>query len=185
MGHAELGMIERRLQKVERRFYMAAVGWGLSVMLLVWLGPLAPRAVSQPAVVRSRAVEITDASGRLRITLDAVSNKPSVWLYDAAGHRRLGFTLSAYGTPEVVLKDAAGGTRIVMSVGLERAAELKLSDARGRPRIGLWIGYSGEPGLWLFDDLTRPRIGLKVLAGGQPKVWLFEHPSGRILFSAP
>ncbi len=185
MESGEYKLIQQRLHKVERRLSAALAGWVLSLLVVWVLGSLVSRAGSQPALVRTRGIEVTDNAGRLRITLDAVNNKPSVWLYDANGHRRLGLSLSAFGTPEVALKDPEAKTRIGMSVGLERAAELQLSDARGRPRAGLWVGYGGEPGLWLFDDLARARIGLKVLITGQPGLWLFDGSTGRILFSVP
>lgn len=185
MHPSDSARIQQQLRFVERRLYATVAAWMCGLALLVWLGPLARPARSQAEVVRGRAVEIVDAAGRIRITLDAVNSKPSLWLYDDAGHRRLGLAVGAFGTPEIMLADAQGATRIGLSVGLEHAAEIRLTDMSGRPRIGLWVGYSAEPGLWFFDNLARPRIGLKVIAEGTPRVWLFDHPTGRVLFSAP
>lgn len=184
MDPHECALLQARLRSVERRLYVASVGWVLSVVLVLLLGLMVQRTASQPQVVRAQAVEIFDATGRVRITLDAVNRKPSLWLYDAAGQRRTGLTVSAHGTPELVLNDADGRVRMALRVGLERAAELRLTDALGRPRIGLWVGYDEEPGVWFFDELERARIGMRLI-GGAPRLWFFDHPTGRLLFSAP
>ncbi|HET6781607.1 MAG TPA: hypothetical protein VFH67_05900, partial [bacterium] len=160
------------LHKVERRLAVISGAFILSVVLLLVFGLVVPRARSQSQVVRARGFEIVDASGRLRILLDAVNNKPSLWFFDSAGRRRLGLTVSALDAPALVLSDDQGHSRIALSVGTERAAEVRLTDSNGRPRIGVWITNRNEPGVWLFDDLARARIGLKVLPGGDAKVWV-------------
>ena len=141
-------------------------------------------AASQQRVIRTQAVEITDGSGQIRITLDAFGGKPAVWLYDGSRQRRLALTISAQGVPEVALYDGHGQPRMLIRVGAERAAELRVTDALGRPRIGLWVDYRDDPGIWMFDGLARPRIGLKVSAG-EPRLWLFDHPTGQVTFAAP
>lgn len=151
-----------------------------AILLLAGLGP----AGSQSRTVRTQAVEITDGSGRVRITIDAYGNRPGIWLFDAAGARRLGVAISPQGVPEVTLIDPEGRPRLLLRVGAERAAELRVTDALGRPRIGLWVDYRDDPGIWLFDGLTRPRIGLKV-SEGEPHLWLFDNPTGRVTFTAP
>jgi hypothetical protein len=182
--HTEMERLQRRLAGVERRLYLVLVGWVVSVVVLA-LGGLAAPASSQPQVVRTSAVEIVDATGRVRMTLDAVNRRPSLWLYDSAGLRRIGFTVGIHGTADAVLNDANGRPRIALRVGYERAADVRLIDSLGRPRIAQSVGYDDAAGLWMFDRLARPRIGLKVFAGGIPGLWLFENPSGHILFSAP
>lgn len=185
MHSQELERLQARMQSVERRLQMMAVGWAVSLALVLLLTLMAQHTASQPQVVRTPAVEITDTTGRTRMTLDAVNGKPSLWLYDVAGRRRAGLTVSTFGTPEFSLHDTDGRARIALRVGYERAAELRLTDGASRTRIGLWVDYTNEPGLWLYDELVRPRIGLKVLSDGTPRLWLFEGATGRVLFSAP
>lgn len=141
-------------------------------------------ATSQQQVVRTQALEITDARGRVRITLDAFGERAAVWLYDGSRDRRIGLTISPQDIPEVTLYDLEGRARLLLRVGAERAAELRITDALGRPRIGAWVDYQNDPGIWMFEGLARPRIGLKVI-GGEPRLWLFENETGRVTFTAP
>lgn len=162
-----------------------AVLAGAAVILLAYL--LASRitpAGSQSLVLRTQAIEIVDAAGRRRITLDAVGGRPAVWLYDSNNRRRIGLAIGLGDVPEVTLTDHTGRPRLLLRTDAERAVEVGLTDAFGRPRVGLWVDYRNDPGLWMYDRLARARIGLKVIAG-DPHVWLFEHPTGRISFSAP
>jgi hypothetical protein len=173
------------IHRLERRLAIVSGAFIVSVVATFVFGALVSRATSQPQVVRARGFEVVDSSGRMRIALDAVNHKPSLWFFDSAGRRRLGLTVSALDAPALVLNDAHGHARIVLSVGTERAAEVRLTDSNGRPRVGVWVTNRNEPGVWLFDELARARIGLKVLPGGDAKVWVFENPSGRVLFTAP
>lgn len=177
--------LRSQFHKLEHRLAVISGAFILSVVTLLVFGLLVPRARSQPQVVRARGLEVVDASGRLRISLDAVSSRPSLWFFDSEGNRRMGLTVGSLDTPAIVLNDARGRARISVNVGMERAAEIRLSDSRGRPRVAVWVTSRDEPGVWLFDELARARIGLKVLPGGDGKVWVFENPSGRVLFTAP
>lgn len=177
--------LHSRMRSLERRLAAVSGAFILSVVALLVFGVLVPRAGSQSQVVRTRGLEILDASGRLRVSIDAVNNKPSLWFFDGTGRRRMGLTVSALDAPAFVLNDAVGHSRIAFAVGTERAAEVTLTDSKGRPRVSVWVTNRNEPGVWLFDELARARIGLKVLPGGDGKVWVFEHPSGRVLFTAP
>jgi len=185
MNYGEEDGLRTRLHRLERRLAVISGAFILSVVLLLVFGLLVPLVGSQSQVVRARGFEVVDASGRLRISLDSVNNKPSLWFFDSAGRRRMGLTVSALDAPAFVLNDPNGHSRIALSVGLERAAEVRLTDSNGRVRVGVWVTNRNEPGVWLFDDLARARIGLKVLPTGEAKLWLFDHPTGRVLFTAP
>ncbi|MDQ7819614.1 MAG: hypothetical protein QN173_03510 [Armatimonadota bacterium] len=171
----------RRIRRLEWCVAGSAALWAL----MAWGLWARAAGAAPPPVVRAAAVEVTDATGRVRAVLDAAGRRPALVLYDADGRRRLSLGLGVQGNPEVVLADARGRPRLLLRAGYERAAEVQLADGSGRPRAGLWITHQDEPGLWLFDELARPRIGLKVLAGGVPRLWLFEESTGRILFTAP
>lgn len=185
MNASDVQAPQARLERLERRLALMTAAWILTAAALVLLGPWTPRAATQPQVVRTTAVEIVDGSGRIRATLDAVNQKPSLWMYGDDGRRRAGLVVGTGGAPELLLADAQGRPRIALRTGFERAAEIRIADSRGRPRIGLWIGYDDEPGIWLLDELARPRIGMKVLTGGVPRLWLFEESTGRLMFTAP
>lgn len=177
--------LRRRLHRVERGLMVVSGVFIFGLVTLLVFGLMVPRARSQTQVVRTRGLEIVDASGRLRISLDAVNNKPGLWFFDSMGRRRMGLTVGALDTPAIVLNDAHDRSRVTINVGMERAAEVRLSDSSGRSRVALWVTSRDEPGVWLFDELARARIGLKVLPGGDAKVWVFDNPSGRVLFTVP
>ncbi len=182
---SEMQALRAHLERLEIRLALMTAGWILTVVALVLLGPWTPRAASQPPVIRTTGIEIVDSSGRVRATLDAVNQKPSLWMYGDDGRRRAGLVVGTGGAPELLLADTQGRPRISLRTGFERASEIRITDSRGRPRIGLWIGYDDEPGIWLLDELARPRIGMKVLTGGVPRLWLFEESTGRLVFTAP
>lgn len=182
-GDAEL--VQRRIAQLEGRVTWILVVLAAGIIASLLAGPSVRSAASQSQILRTSAVEIVDTAGRVRIALDAVNNKPGIWLYDSAGQRRIGLTVGAYGNADVLVNDATGNTRIALRVGYDRAAEVRLADSLGRQRIGATVGYDDAPGLWMFDQLTRPRIGMKVFTNGTPGFWLFENPSGKVLFSAP
>jgi len=185
MGITEEQALRARLLRLERWLVLLAGFAALPFVLALLWGPWTARAATQSQLVRTPALEIVDAAGRIRATLDAVNGKPSLWLYGDDGGRRAGLTVGTGGVPELALLDPQGRQRILLRVGFERAAEIRIADGRGRPRLGLWVGYDDAPGVWLFDDLARPRIGMKVLAGGVPRLWLFEESTGRVTFTAP
>ncbi len=185
MSPLEEHAVQARLLRLERKLAMMSVIWIFTMVFALLLGPWTPRAATQPQVVRTSALEIVDAGGRVRATLDAVNSKPSLWLYGNDGRGRAGLTVGTSGAPELTLVDAQGRPRLSLRVGFEHAAEIRIADGRGRPRLGLWIGYDDAPGIWLLDELARPRIGMKVLTGGVPRLWLFEESTGRLMFSAP
>jgi hypothetical protein len=185
MDASEERALRARLLRLERRLVLCLALWVFTLLVVLLMGPWIPHAATQPQVVRTSGLEIVDAGGRVRATLDAVNSRPSLWLYGDDGRRRAGLTVGTGSAPEFALLDPQGRPRISLRVGFERAAEIRIADSRGRPRLGLSIGYDDEPGVWLLDELTRPRIGMKVLAGGIPRLWLFEESTGRVMFSAP
>ncbi len=183
MTPGEMASVLTRLHALERRVLLSSALAVAALAALLLFGLRSP-AESQPQAVRAQAIEVTDAAGHTRITLDAVGGKPAVWLYDTSGRRRIGLTVTAFGVPEISLHGSEPHARLLLRVGAERAAELRMTDALGRLRVGLWVDYKDDPGLWMFDRLARPRIGLKVSAG-EPRLWLFENPTGRLTFVAP
>src|SRR2546430_3924806 len=179
MGTSEEQALRARLLRLERWLVLLTGFAALTFVLAVLWRPWTARAAAQPQIIRTPALEIVDAGGRTRATLDAVNGKPSLWLYGDDGGRRVGLTVGTGSAPELTLLDSQGRPRISLRVGFERAAEIRIADGRGRPRLGLWVGYDDAPGVWLVDHPARPRIRVEVLAGGVPRVWLVEGAPGR------
>src|SRR3989442_12635855 len=142
MGTSEEQALRARLLRLEQRLVMFSVIWVFTLVVVLLVGPWLPRAATQPQVIRTPALEIVDAGGRVRATLDAVNGKPSLWLYGGDGGRRAGLTVGTGGAPEFALVDPQGRPRISLRVGFERAAESRLAVGRGRPRLGLCIGHN-------------------------------------------
>ncbi len=184
MEREEFEALQVHLRTVERKLHRVVTGWMVSLVLLVVLGAWVQQAVSQPAVVRARRVEIADDAGQARITLDAVGRRPNLWLYDSSGRKRIGLAVLAEGIPVFWLLDAEERRRIELSVLPDGAAAVVLSDSPGRTRMLFKVGADGTPTLSLSEPLGRPRILLKVLDNGIPGFWLFD-ATGEVRFSAP
>ncbi len=184
MDAHEFDKLHTRVRTVERRLRLVVTGWIFSLVAFVLLGLWVQQAISQPSVLRARRLEITDDAGQPRIAMDAVGQRPSVWLSDGSGKRRLGLAVIPPGVPVLWLLDPEERKRIELSVLPDGAGALVLSDSPGRSRIWLNVGADGTPSLSLLEFLARPRILLKVLDDGRPGLWLFD-TTGRVRFSAP
>ncbi len=184
MDQHEFTALRADLRTVERRLRAVVMGWLLSIVLFVILGLWVQQGISQPSVFRTRRVEIADEAGQARITLDAVGKRPSLWLYDTSGRKRLGLSVVNPGVPVVWVQDPDERKRMELSVLPDGAGALVFSDAAGRTRMWLRVGSDGTPALSLSELLGRPRILLKVLDNGSPGVWLFD-TTGHVRFSAP
>ena len=136
--------LETRLQRVEGRLKLAFAGWSLSVTLLLLLGALVPHVVSQPAVLRARAIEIVDQSGKVRINLGLLKDcrRPAPVCYE---------------TSEISMSAPIGKSGISLELIGGITPMLILHDSAGEPRAELHLDTNGSPLLWLFGT---PRIVL-------------------------
>src|SRR2546422_9011164 len=134
MGTSEEQALRARLLRLEQRLVMFSVIWVFTLVVVLLVGPWLPRAATQPQVIRTPALEIVDAGGRVRATLDAVNSKPSLGLFGGDGRRRGGLTVGIGGAPEFALVDPQGRPRISLRVGFERAAEIRITDGRSEER---------------------------------------------------
>ena len=80
MNAAEEQALRARLLRLERRLASLSGVWVLTLVLALLWGPWTARAATQSQLVRTPALDIVDAGGRTRATLDAVNGKPSLWL---------------------------------------------------------------------------------------------------------
>src|SRR3989475_8388568 len=137
MGTSEEQALRARLLRLEQRLVMFSVIWVFTLAVLLLMGRWGTRAATQPQVIRTSALEIVDAGGRVRATLDAVNSKPSLWLYGGDSRRRAGLTVGTAGAPEFVLVAPQGRPRISLRVGLARDTEIRIAAGRSRPGFGL------------------------------------------------
>src|SRR5438876_9352401 len=100
MGITEEQALRARLLRLERWLVLLAGFAALPFVLALPWGPWTARAATQSQLVRTPALEIVDARGRTRATLDAVNGKASLWLYGDAGRRRAGLTVGSGGAAE-------------------------------------------------------------------------------------
>lgn len=162
----ELETLQVQILRLQRQVRVAHLGWVLGVALAL-LGAAAQQAGSQqaglqPAVIRTRAVEVVDDTGSVRVALDA-----------------------RYGVGALRMADARGRVRAGLFVFSDGAPVLQFADSLGRARLRLKVDPNGEPAFWLLDPLERHRIGLKVLAQGIARIWLFDTSTGQVFFQAP
>jgi len=180
----EFDKLYTQMRIVERRLRLIVTGWILSLVAFLLIGLWVQAATSQPSILRARRLEITDDTGQARIAFDVIQKRPSIWLRDESGKRRLGLAVAQYGVPVLWLLDSEERKRIEISVLPDGAGALVLSDGPGRSRLWLNVTAEGTPALSLSEPLARPRILLKVLDDGTAGLWLFD-TTGRIRFSAP
>ena len=63
MDDFRLEALRIRVQRLERRLFSVLVAWLISALGLVFLGLFVQPAISQPAALRARTLEIIDAKG--------------------------------------------------------------------------------------------------------------------------
>ena len=130
MDDFRLEALRIRVQRLERRLFSVLGAWLISALVLVFLGLFVQPAISQPAALRARTLEIINAKG-----------KPVIWL----------------GTSEIAgalveIADGAGKTRVVISGS---ASTLWINDKSGeKPLFALGVDLDG-PWLKLVDPKGR------------------------------
>jgi hypothetical protein len=110
-------------------------GVGLTVALTSHAAPVAPAA--PPAdVLRARKFELTDAAGKVRLTLAVRDNgSAGATILDEKGRERLSlFTAPESGSPGVLLKGRDGKPKMVLSTSQETDSALVVMFGRnGKP----------------------------------------------------
>lgn len=126
------------------------------------------QAGSQTQILRTRAIQVIDGEGRIRISLTvAPTGAPQIWLLDQQDQRRVEITASSEGSGGLTIADAAGRRRIVLGMPIDGTPGLILSDATGRQRMTLRL-FSEGPILRLADSAERPRLSLFLSRDGAP-----------------
>ncbi len=203
----DIEVLNMRLQNLEWRLRATLIAWVVSLVMVVVLVAASQRTTSQPTVVRARAVEVVDETGRARIVLsaDRVPGSPErrpgvtgIWLLDPSGRQLAKLTAAANGSSSLsysdptrplqygtfsldglILSDTAGKGRIqFMPDGIS------VWDSRRRMRVLFALQGNGDAGLTLFDPTGNLRIAVDVDHHGKPGLTVFD-TTGRKLFGAP
>jgi hypothetical protein len=151
-----LEQMECRIARLEARL-RALVMVGIAGLSLLTLGALAGE--DSDGVVRTRALEVVDESGRVRAALRTEK-----------GH------------PELVLYDASGTPRASLLQDPDQSA-LFLRDAEGTIRVGAAHFAHGGGGIALHGEESRGAVAL-YLAEGRGAL-SFYGPDGTLLHRVP
>jgi len=163
MDGAEVWAMHARLQRVENRLRVVALGWLLSIVVFGVLAIGVRQAASQQQqtappldLLRARSIEVVDAAGNARIALNvSAEGTAEIVLSESAGKGRMWFSVRSDGIPSAVLADAMGKGRIWMTAYPDRSSGLILSDATGKGRIWLGASSDGSSNLMMVDTGGR------------------------------
>jgi hypothetical protein len=123
---------------------------------LVRVGSTSP---SQRALVAGE-LRLTDESGRTRLLLTLVRDKPRLFMLDDDGEYRLEMGLGDVGEPHVWLRDREGAAKAQVALTGKGLPSFALADQRGRDRAVLALSQDGEPTLILRDAGGKDRVAL-------------------------
>lgn len=130
---------------------VSLVGVAAFVGVLIGRVPTSRAGESDPAVVRTQRLEVTDGAGRVRAQI-------------ATGKD---------GTPSLLLLDDFGRTRVQVAAFSEGASGIALLDANGKMRVNMSLGTSGVSQLAvLYKDGERRAARMIVMEGGEAELVL-------------
>ncbi len=93
MEPCETQILRIRLHALERRLRVMSAAWTASLVLVALVGIVVQQAASQSSVLRVRALEVVDASGRPRIYLSTLRGWPEIGILDTSTHRRFSVSM--------------------------------------------------------------------------------------------
>jgi hypothetical protein len=114
---------------------------------------------SQKALVAGE-LRLADDSGRTRLLLTLVRDKPRLFMLDDNGEYRLEMGLGVSGEPHVWLRDREGAAKVQVALTGKGLPSFTLADQRGRDRAVLALSQEGEPTLILRDPGGKDRVAL-------------------------
>jgi hypothetical protein len=105
-------------------------------------------------------LRLTDASGRARMLLALLRDKPRLLMLDSEGEYRLEMGLGDSGEPHVWLRDEAGAAKIQVALTGKGLPSFTLADQKGRIRAVIALSQEGDPTLIMRDPEGRDRVAL-------------------------
>jgi hypothetical protein len=114
---------------------------------------------SQKALVAGE-LRLADESGRTRLLLTLVRDKPRLFMLDESGEYRLEMGLGNTGEPHIWLRDREGAAKVQVALTGKGLPSFTLADQRGRDRAVLALSQEGEPTLILRDPQGKDRVAL-------------------------
>jgi len=112
------------------------------------------------AVLTTGEMRLVDNSGRTRLLLTLVRDKPRLFMLDEAGEYRLEIGLGAAGEPHIWLRDKEGAAKIQAALTAQGRPAFRLADQKGRERAALGLSVSGHPTMIFRDEQGRDRLAL-------------------------
>lgn len=113
-----------------------------------------------PRLLITGELRLTDNSGRTRLLLTLVRDKPRLFMLDNNGEYRLEMGLGETGEPHIWLRDADGAAKVQVALTGKGLPSFTLADRQGRDRAVLALSQSGEPTLILRDPKGEDRVAL-------------------------
>jgi hypothetical protein len=114
---------------------------------------------SQRALVAGE-LRLTDESGRTRLLLTLVRDKPRLFMLDDQGEYRLEMGLGTTGEPHIWLRDKEGASKVQVALTGKGLPSFTLADQKGRDRAVLALSQEGEPTLIFRDTAGKDRVAL-------------------------
>jgi hypothetical protein len=115
---------------------------------------------AEQGALNVKELRLTDDSGRTRLLLTLVRNKPRLFMLDESGEYRLEMGLGDFGEPHIWLRDADGASKVQAALTAKGLPSFTLADQRGRDRAVLALSQEGEPALILRDPQGQDRVAL-------------------------
>jgi len=131
----------------------------------------APARADHQAVLSAGELRLVDDSGRTRLILTLVRDKPRLLMLDEDGEYRLEMGLGQAGEPHLWLRDREGAAKIQVALNAQGRPAFRLADQKGQERAALGLSASGHPTMIFRDDQGRDRLAL----------WRDQKESGLVL----
>ena len=125
-----------------------------------WLVSPAPVTANNQKALVAGELRLTDQSGRTRLLLSMVQEKPRLFMLDEAGEYRLEMGLGSDGEPHLWLRDKDGASKVQVSLTENGRPAFRLADHQGRERATFGLSEKGDPTIILRDEKGMDRLAL-------------------------
>jgi hypothetical protein len=141
---------------------LAVLAGFLGSWLAQGLGPAQAAGSPQPSqkALVAGELRLADETGRTRLLLTLVRDKPRLFMLDDNGEYRLEMGLGASGEPHIWLRDSEGASKVQVALTGRGLPSFTLADQKGRDRAVLALSQEGEPALILRDPAGKDRVAL-------------------------